>query len=284
MESRLSAVLSISKASGNVDELVNLLVENLDRGEDGHNQLTQLNQLKEIISKCASKVSELIGTESQKQVFDMTTDEEVILKISEAQFIEPRGKFEASLSANGLYLSGNSGSCVVKWPQIDRIILLPNPTPSKKDGEKYLFFLLSSPVAFKTKKQSILCWSLTNGGPTLQSHYGPVHFTGKESEVVSGLTEALHSRPLCSPNRTLFQTSTGQSFLRCYKGVQEGALFPLEHGILFFKPSVFIRSDQVASIEAGRGGSALTRYIDLKVLSPLLLVPTGLTLTTDRVR
>jgi hypothetical protein len=266
-ESRLSTVLSLGRASGNVEDLVNLLIDNLPKG-DGYNRQAQLDQLREILSKCSSKVTELIGMESQRQVFDMTTEEEVILKVPEAQFIEPRGKFEASLSESGLFLNGNSGSCVVKWPQIDRIILLPNPTPSKKDGEKFLFFLLSTPVAFKTKKQSILCWSLTNGGPSLQSHYGPVHFTGKESEVVSGLTEALHSRPLCTPKRTLFQTSTGQSFLRCYKGVQEGVLFPLEQGILFFKPSIFIRSDQVASIEAGRGGSALTRYIDLKVRLP----------------
>jgi hypothetical protein len=77
--------------------------------------------------------------------------------------------------------------------------------------------------------------------------------------------QALVSKPHARPNKALFQTSTGGSFMRCYKGVQEGALFPLAEGILFFKPALFVPSKDVGSIEAGRGGSAVTRYIDLKV-------------------
>jgi hypothetical protein len=266
MSNQLSPVLSADRENGNVDGLISLLLDSLPN-EKGN----KLTQLKEILSKCSSKVTDLISAEQQKSIVDMTTETDVILKIPDAQFIEPRGKFEASLNEAGLYLTGNSGACVVNWHQISHIVLLPNPTPSKKEGEKYLFLILSTPVTFKTKKQTILCWSLPNGGPTLQAQYGPVHFTGKASEVVSGLTEALYSHPICRPNRARFQTSTGQSFLRCFKGVQEGTLFPLEQGILFFKPCVFIPSDQVASIAAGRGGSALTRYIDLKVTSLLSL-------------
>lgn len=260
--SEISVVLSADRANGNADGLLALLLDSLPN-EEG----SKLTQLKEILSKCSSKLTDLISAEAQKSIVDMTTETEIILKIPDAQFIEPRGKFEASFNETGLYLTGNSGACVVHWAQIKHIILLPNPTPSKKEGEKYLFLILSSPVTFKTKNHFILCWSLPNGGPTLQAQYGPVHFTGKASEVVSGLSEALYSHPICRPNRFRFQTSTGQSFLRCYKGVQEGTLFPLEQGILFFKPSIFIPSDQVASIAAGRGGSALTRYIDLKVSS-----------------
>jgi hypothetical protein len=254
----LTEVLS----SGNVDELVTLLLDCLCNEDD------KLTQLKEILSKCTSKVADLISAEAQKSVVDMTTESDVILKITDAQFIEPRGKFEVSFNESCLFLNGNSGACVVNWHQISHIIVLPNPTPSKK-GEKYLFFVLSSPATFKAKKQTILCWSLQNGGSTLQAQYGPVHFTGNISEVVTGLTEALYSHPICHPNKARFQTSGGQSYIRCYKGVQEGHLFPLEQGILFFKPSVFIPSDQVASIAAGRGGSALTRYIDLKVPSTI---------------
>jgi hypothetical protein len=82
---------------------------------------------------------------------------------------------------------------------------------------------------------------------------------------VSSLSATLGSTPLVTPDNAIFRTSKGKSFLKCYKGVQEGTLYPLKEGVLFFKPPLFIPSNEVASIMAGRGGSAQTRYIDLNV-------------------
>ena len=60
-------------------------------------------------------------------------------------------------------------------------------------------------------------------------------------------------------------SSLSLNYFAILAGVQEGTLYLLKEGVLFFKPPMFIPSDEVASIMAGRGGSAQTRYIDLNV-------------------
>jgi hypothetical protein len=88
---------------------------------------------------------------------------------------------------------------------------------------------------------------------------------GSAADVISGLSSTLHAQRIIQPSKSFFQTSTSSTFLRCFKGVQEGVLFPLEQGILFLKPIIFHPANKVDSIVAGRGGSALTKYIDLIV-------------------
>jgi hypothetical protein len=65
----------------------------------------------------------------------------------------------------------------------------------------------------------------------------------------------------------LFQTIAQQKeYLRCYKGIQEGAIYPLENGVVFVKPLLFLPAEEISSLTAGRGGGAgNTRYVDLKV-------------------
>jgi hypothetical protein len=60
--------------------------------------------------------------------------------------------------------------------------------------------------------------------------------------------------------------SQQKPFIRCHKGVSEGAIYPLHCGLLFFKPLIFIPADEIASLTAGRGGgSGNTRFIDLQI-------------------
>ena len=85
------------------------------------------------------------------------------------------------------------------------------------------------------------------------------------STVLQDLVRTCIGRKLCRPSARVFLTSKGDPFLRCYKGIQEGSLYLLSEGILFLKPIVFIAIEDIASLSAGRGGSAQTRYIDLQV-------------------
>ena len=67
---------------------------------------------------------------------------------------------------------------------------------------------------------------------------------------------------------SLFSTCRDQKpFLKCYRGTQEGAIYPLQCGVVFIKPLLVIPADKIASLSAGRGGGAgNTRYVDLMVL------------------
>ena len=45
---------------------------------------------------------------------------------------------------------------------------------------------------------------------------------------------------------------------------QEGVIYPLECGVVFIKPTLFLPAEEIASINAGRGGgSGQTRFVDL---------------------
>ena len=44
-------------------------------------------------------------------------------------------------------------------------------------------------------------------------------------------------------------------------------------GLVFIKPLVFIPSENIASISAGRGGSGNTRYVDLQVDIHAQMIP-----------
>mmetsp|Transcript_4851 Transcript_4851/g.7382 ORF Transcript_4851/g.7382 Transcript_4851/m.7382 type:complete len:403 (+) Transcript_4851:51-1259(+) len=233
---------------------------------DTHQTTSDLKKLKDLLVKCTTRLSHMISMESNKSLeTTMTSSGSSLLTIEGAQFIEPRGRVDTTISDTGLFMQTKTENCFIKWENVETSILLPSPNCAKKEGEVLLFLHMRTPVVYKTKPLNIICWNLSNGGKDYRAQFSLVHFTGKESVVVGGLVQALLGRPHAKENAALFQSSTGTSFLRCHKGVKEGVLFPLEVGILFFKPPLFLPRDNVASITAGRGGSAMTRYIDLTV-------------------
>ena len=59
-------------------------------------------------------------------------------------------------------------------------------------------------------------------------------------------------------------TTEGLPFVGCYQGFNDGALFPLKEGLLFFKPPMFVRRSELASISCGRGAGG-SRYVDMEV-------------------
>jgi len=59
-------------------------------------------------------------------------------------------------------------------------------------------------------------------------------------------------------------TTGGMPFVKCYKGVQDGALFPMEEGLLFFKPPLYLHRSKMHSIACGRGSGG-SRYVDMVV-------------------
>ena len=59
-------------------------------------------------------------------------------------------------------------------------------------------------------------------------------------------------------------TTEGLPFVGCYQGFNDGALFPLKEGLLFFKPPMFVPRSELASISCGRGAGG-SRYVDMEV-------------------
>mmetsp|Transcript_55106 Transcript_55106/g.112519 ORF Transcript_55106/g.112519 Transcript_55106/m.112519 type:complete len:542 (-) Transcript_55106:1105-2730(-) len=63
-------------------------------------------------------------------------------------------------------------------------------------------------------------------------------------------------------------TTAGMPFVSCYLGVNDGVLYPLEEGLLFYKPPRFLPRSSLHSIACGRGGGggdSSSRYVDMVV-------------------
>lgn len=191
------------------------------------------------------------------------------LVINEAQMIEPRGRFNVTMSSEGMMMEGKQASCFVPWSKISHCACVPSNASSKKEGEELLAILLSEPVKCNNKDTRTLVWCLSKAAKeyTTTHESSPAPIVGTEHQVVSTLVGLCTNTPVVVPQRELFQSISSQKpFLRCYKGIQEGAIYPLQNGLLFVKPCLFITTETIASLSAGRGGGAgNTRYVDLVV-------------------
>jgi hypothetical protein len=59
-------------------------------------------------------------------------------------------------------------------------------------------------------------------------------------------------------------TTAGMPFVKCYAGVNDGVLYPLQEGLLFFKPPRFVPRSNLQAIACGRGGAGnASRYVDM---------------------
>lgn len=59
-------------------------------------------------------------------------------------------------------------------------------------------------------------------------------------------------------------TTAGMPFVKCYAGVNDGVLYPLQEGLLFFKPPRFVPRSFLQAIACGRGGAGnASRYVDM---------------------
>mmetsp|Transcript_15867 Transcript_15867/g.19353 ORF Transcript_15867/g.19353 Transcript_15867/m.19353 type:complete len:487 (-) Transcript_15867:2897-4357(-) len=54
----------------------------------------------------------------------------------------------------------------------------------------------------------------------------------------------------------------GMPFVKCYSGVNDGVVYPMKEGLLFFKPPQFVHRSKLHSISCGRGSGG-SRYVDL---------------------
>ena len=183
------------------------------------------------------------------------------------------GRFDVTVGVGGIFLEGKAGNCFFPWSSVSHVNLVPVSVSAKKEGEELMSIQAREPVNYNGKPIKSMLWCLSKGGKTHSAKAENVSITGFECDVASGLVAAGWKGSIVIPRKELFVAANGKNvFLRCNKGIQEGALYPLSSGILFVKPSVFLPSDTIASITAGRGGSATTRYVDLIIRYFLKLI------------
>lgn len=233
--------------------------------------IEKLRSVKELLSKSISVLNNRISSVQKTVSSDAASSGDTILTIPEAQMLEPRGKFSINITTSGIHAEGKSVSFFAKFSNISHLALVPSGTSTKTDGEDVLILKFSSPVKVNNKDHNSLAWTLSKSEKKkfVLEHSRMESTEGTESHVVCYAIQKLcPHKKLVMPKRELFLTIASQKpYLRCYSGKDEGLLYPLENGMLFVKPVVFIPTESIASLSAGRGGgSGNTRYVDIKVI------------------
>ncbi|CAM9428169.1 unnamed protein product, partial [Hapterophycus canaliculatus] len=145
-----------------------------------------------------------------------------------------------------------------------------NLDPNDPAGSDLVAIPLKAPVPFR---KSMISLVLLQPDPKAPHSEVSILLDGASHQQVSGSqgTLVLSALQLLSgvrpdlPDRGLFASRDGKSFVKCHHGVNEGSLFTLKQGLLFMKPALFLPRDDIDQVVCGRGGSATTRYVDLVV-------------------
>ena len=248
---------------------------------------SSLNRVRDLLTSSLRIVTQKLAKQIKDEIsVDAKAggNEQVFLKMEDVQCFEPRGRFNASFTANGLLLEGKNANGFIPWESVSHVSAFPSNATTKKEGEDLLAMRLSPAIKFAGKDMSGVLFSLSKclGTPVTATRRevsnkgagagsGEV-VQGTPAVVVPQVIAELWNRPVVSPRKELFQSiSTGpggatRPYLRCHRGVQEGAIYPLSNGVVFVKPLLFLPAEEIASLTAGRGGgSGQTRYVDLKI-------------------
>ena len=248
-------------------------------------EVADLNKVKDFMAASLRIVSQKLA----KQIKEEATDDakcggngQIWLKMDDLQCFEPRGRFNASFTSSGLLLEGKNANGFIPWESVSHVSAFPSNATTKKEGEDLLAMRLSPAVKFAGKDMSGILFNLSKclGTPikatlpasALHGRHEATAIEGIHSAVVPQAIEALWGKAVVAPRKELFQTigmgpgGATRPYLRCHKGVQEGAIYPLSNGVVFVKPLLFLPAEEIASLSAGRGGgSGQTRYVDLKI-------------------
>lgn len=243
-----------------------------------------LLKVKELLSLTSSLVTSEINQqtsaeESAKLDSALQSNKNLLLKLNDVQGLEPRGRFNLSLtsstsssssSTSSLILEGKTFSAVINIENISCLIVVPNHSSAKKDGEKCVLIVLKEPTLFSGKPVKNFLLNLLCERSKQQISIGY-----EKSEVdlfLDQIKENFSNLKIFTTDPLIFTSSLqNKSFIRCYKGTQEGALYPLSCGILFLKPVLFIPIEEISSLNAGRG-SGSTRFVDLYVRYYILII------------
>jgi hypothetical protein len=180
--------------------------------------------------------------------------------------LTPRGKHELTLYTCGLALTHPKTGDSVQVPchSVQHVVAFPKPescrrfnTTSSKSKHKHtqsqpndlilMVFHPDSDIRYKQKVLSQICFSIPTPNTTDTDTAG--------ASWLNQLAQSLQWKDN-DPSKSIIQvgsppnkfvsdsgggeqqtstTTAGMPFVKCYKGVHDGALFPLQEGLLFFK-------------------------------------------------
>jgi structure-specific recognition protein 1 len=224
-----------------------------------------------------SKHSAEILKEEIMKIANIGTLGDAIAHVPEVPMITPRGKFDLYMLKNVLKIHGPSHDYKISFKNIAKTFLL-----GRSDGTHCLFVVgLNNPVRqgntsypflvfqFKYKNQKTITLNLPEDenerNNILKSSIDSV-LSGDLFDIVAKLFKSIVGIPVIIPGN--FRSSRGAASVKCSLKASEGALYPLERGLIFVhKPVVYIGLEDIRQVEFSRisESSAQQRTFDLTI-------------------
>ncbi|GMH67425.1 hypothetical protein TrVE_jg11749 [Triparma verrucosa] len=181
------------------------------------------------------------------------------------QLITPRGRFNMSVHESGLvFTTPKNESFNVERAAVRDSVIFSKPDLYTKNQDKVtskmMLVSFSEPVPFKKSKLTCLCMQgEMKNVVTYESTSGPA------PDVWFSSVEKSLSITAFKPEPAHFTSTSGLPFVQCYSKTDQGTMYPLIEGVMFFKPPRFIPRQKLVSIGVGRGGAGggATRYVDM---------------------
>ncbi|GAX17775.1 hypothetical protein FisN_24Hh158 [Fistulifera solaris] len=202
----------------------------------------------------------------------------------EVSLTTPRVKAAWVCYEHGMRFTDKKGESMVVR-HIKHMVVFPKPEDCNKNKNVTDMVLLipNDPVTYKSKPQTQICFPLPAVTPDCDNdedsdgldptdqwiavlcrscHYGVAKVARVLNPAIETTTAFWRYQFQSHQDEATSTTTGGMPFVKCYYGVQDGALYPLLEGLLFFKPPLFIPRSEMESIGCGRDGG---RYVDLQV-------------------
>ena len=219
----------------------------------------------------------------------------------EVSCINPRGRFNMSLHSNGIKLKNpkkNEEEIIITKESVENVVWFRKPEDYKslkqvKEGSKkpipghIVLICLGGDhdIIFRKKAIKQICLQLPSyPAPSMETdedtnaqdwNNGLKSSLLSEDKVMTRVLSTVDAPSSNSKGGYTFKagvggpgntstTTAGMPFVGCNRGFNNGALFPLREGLLFFKPPLFVPRSNLASISCGRG-SGQSRFVDMVV-------------------
>ncbi|KAL8272315.1 hypothetical protein Esti_003769 [Eimeria stiedai] len=191
------------------------------------------------------------------------TKMESIALLNDVPLLVPRGRYEIDVGRRALKFHGKSYDYTILYTNINRMFLVPRPNSphvnfivsldnAMRQGQTSYPF-----VVMQFDSETVTSVEVNLEEAELKEKGLEKQIEGKTFDVITRILKSLIGKSVIVPGD--FKSVKNQYGITCSYRAQSGHLYPLNRSFLFIvKPVIFVRFEDVVSVEFSRTGASTT--------------------------
>lgn len=191
------------------------------------------------------------------------TKMESIALLNDVPLLVPRGRYEIDIGRRALKFHGKSYDYTILYTNINRMFLVPRPNSphvnfivsldnAMRQGQTSYPF-----VVMQFDSENVTSVEVNLEEAELKEKGLEKQIEGKTFDVITRILKSLIGKSVIVPGD--FKSVKNQYGITCSYRAQSGHLYPLNRSFLFIvKPVIFVRFEDVVSVEFSRTGASTT--------------------------